>query len=135
MKGIRISFLLFMMIVLLAGCIAIPIGDGNKLRLSKKGITVTDEDGEEHSISIDDEEKSLSISGFGMDEDEGIQLGENLDLPDNFPEDVPVAQDAQIHSSSSVSGNIIVYYHTDLPYEDVKHEYQKYYETASFDGE
>lgn len=137
MKSIRISLLLIMTIIFLAGCIAIPIGDGNKLRLSKKGIIVTDEDGDEHSITIDEEEKSLSITGFGMDEDEGIQLGENLDLPETFPEEIPIANDAQILSSSSVGGNIIVYYHTDLPYEDVKHEYKNYYEAeaASFDGE
>src|SRR5690625_2132648 len=95
--------------IVLTGCINIPIGDGNKRKISKDGITFTDEEGGEHSISIDEEEGQFQMKGFGMDdEDEGLTLGQNLELPKDFPSDIPIPDDANIHQTNSVQSNVSV---------------------------
>lgn len=47
------SFIMVLMTIFLVGCIAIPIGDGNKLKVPMEGVTFTGKDGDEHSITID----------------------------------------------------------------------------------
>src|SRR5690625_1885659 len=94
---IRNAVLIFLTIFL-ASCFNIPIGDGNKIKFSKKGFTVTDDDGDEHRITIDDEEGEFKVKGFGSDgEDTNFTFGENLDPPDSFPANIPIPDDVNIY--------------------------------------
>lgn len=44
-------------IIFVTGCFNIPIGDGNKIKLSKEGVVFTEADGEQHKITIDKDDK------------------------------------------------------------------------------
>src|SRR5690625_2802954 len=113
--------------IFLTGCINIPIGDGNKMKISKDGITFTDEEGGEHSISIDEEEGQFQMKGFGMDdEDEGLTLGQNLELPKDFPSDIPIPDDANIHQTNSVQSNVSVSFETETDIEEIIKLYETY---------
>src|SRR5690625_4461605 len=100
MRIFKSAFFMLAIVLLLTGCINIPIGDGNKMKISKDGITFTDEEGGQHSITIDEEEGQVSMKGFGMDgEDEEISVGQNLDIPNSFPTDIPDRKSTRLNSS------------------------------------
>lgn len=96
--------LLLTIILLLTACFNIPLGDGNKLKLGKDGVTFTDEEGDETKIAVDKDEGQINISG-GKDGDEvDLSFGEDLDLPATFPKDMPLTEDATIHQSTTTKG-------------------------------
>lgn len=102
-----------MIIIILTGCIKIPIGDGNSLKISKDGLTVSDADGEESTISIDKDAESFSISS-GDEEWEGA-FGENIEIPKDFPtKDLPIPKGANVISVQKMNvedghGSILIY--------------------------
>lgn len=114
MKQIKIRLFFLLMLVFLTGCIKIPIGDGNSLKISKDGLAVSDSDGEVSTFSIDEDGESLSVSSGDGEEWEGT-FGENIEIPEEFPlKDLPIPKDANVISAQRMSleegnGSIIIY--------------------------
>lgn len=130
------SFVLVLMTIFLVGCITIPLGDGNKLKVSKEGVTFTDEDGGEHSITIDEEEEQVTMKGFGMeDEDDEVVLGADLDIPDALPKDIPIPDDANVHQASAVHSVITVSYTTTMNLDEIVILYEDYFSRDLFTEE
>lgn len=133
MKRFMTVAMLLATTMLLAGCFSIPLGDGNKMKLSKSGVTITDEDGEEHSITVDEEEGQVTMKGFGMEEEEAeIKFGEGLDVPDSLPKDIPIAKDADIIQSSTVQTMTSVSYTTKQEIEEIEAMYQEFFDQDTF---
>lgn len=89
---------LFALIILLSSCIKIPMGDGESLEISKDGLTLSDSDGKESTVSIDKESESIKVSNKDDEEWEGT-FGENVELPEDFPEKyLPIPEEANIIS-------------------------------------
>lgn len=133
MKMMKYSILLLFSSILLVGCINIPLGDGNKLKVSKDGITITDNEGDEHTISVDEDKGEVNIDGFGADED-GVNYkhGDNLDPPENFPSDIPLTDDANIMQTNSSSTAIYVGYVTKKSPDEINDLYLPYLEGDKF---
>ena len=132
MKMIQKVLLLGTALIILTGCFNIPIGDGNKLKLSKDGVTLTDGEGGTHSITLDEDEGQVHFEGFGMDEDdEGMSFGQNLSVPDALPGDIPITDDASVYQSSSIQGNVSVVYATNVSNDDVMSLYENYFNSSN----
>lgn len=128
MRNVMKVALLSAIAILLTACISIPLGDGNKMKLSKDGITFTDADGDETNISLDTEEGSFNISGGKDGEEIDFTLGVDLDVPDDFPKEIPIVEDAKIGNSTKVSegeGRSITY-STNESFEQVQQLYKNY---------
>lgn len=114
MKQIKIGLFFLLMLIFLTGCIKIPIGDGNSLKISKDGLTVSDSDGEVSTFSIDEDGKSLSVSSGDGEEWQG-SFGENIEISEDFPlKDLPIPEEANIISAQKMSldegnGLIVIY--------------------------
>lgn len=136
MYRVKLSLLLFVSILLI-GCIKIPIGDGNSIKFSKDGFTVTDKDGAESGVSFDEEEGSLHIS-TGEDGD-GINViaGENSELPEDFPEEIPIADDATIVQAADMSEGTdryyMIMYYSENPLDKLIDTYRQYIDSAGFE--
>lgn len=91
-------------ILLLAGC-SIPVGEG-RLGISTDGINITTEDGEEVNVQLDREGDQITISG----EDGAFSIGGEVDIPDNFPTDVPIPEDAEVFTGSVIEKDTNVAY-------------------------
>lgn len=121
-------FLTILMIVL-TGCIKIPLGDDGSLKLSKDGITVTDKDGKDTTIKADTDDGSFSMSS-NEGEEFNMAFGDDLDVPEDFPvDDLPIPKDAKIVSSQKTttedgSGEVVIYV-----YEGIFNELAKFYES------
>ena len=115
MRILKSALLLALLTVLLVGCISIPIGDGNKMKIGKDGITFIDEEDGETKISFDDEEISivtgdgeeagkLSFDGeeglnfnfSGEDEDFNWSMGVDLELPEDLPYNIPIPENGNV---------------------------------------
>lgn len=130
MSKLKLVILPLSLLIFLSGCFAIPIGDGKKVKLSKDGVTMINEDGEEASISLDTEGGSIHFTGMG---DEEFKLGANLDLPEDFPDNVPIPEDANIVNSTTIDDLSMVLYGSGLSYDDLVAVYQEFYESNGFD--
>lgn len=153
---IKRTLLFIGLITILSGCINIPIplGDGNKLMVGTDGISFVDDEDTEFSIDIDEDGGTFSIDGLGeegnevsysvgedgnatvtfMDEDgteHQSQMGENLELPFNLPEDVPLPNNANIYQYINAQGRMLVNLRTDDSLEQLKALYEPYF-TGSF---
>src|SRR5699024_6833482 len=114
-KKILTLFILAVAATVLAGCISIPIGDGNSLKLSKEGVTVKSKDGDETTFGLDeDEDGNVTIKGEGSDgqelnigvdqesgsinmsgvDEEGEEREFSMepidDIPEQLPSDIPI---------------------------------------------
>lgn len=135
MRRLKALTLLLLTTILLAGCFSIPIGDGNKVKLSKKGVTLTDEDGKEHSITVDEEEGQVTMKGFGMEDDEGeMKFGGDLEVPDSLPKDIPIASDADIIQSSIVQSVTSISYTTEIDISEIEAMYEAFFGKDIFNG-
>lgn len=133
MRRLKALITLLLTTMLLAGCFSIPIGDGNKVKLSKKGVTLTDGDGEEHSITVDEEEGQVTMKGFGMEDEEGeIKFGGDLDVPASLPKDIPIASDADIIQSSIVQTVTSISYTTKIDISEIEAMYEEFFEQDTF---
>src|SRR5690625_3715938 len=127
MRIFKSAFFMLAIVLLLTGCINIPIGDGNKMKISKDGITFTDEEGGQHSITIDEEEGQVSMKGFGTDgEDQVISVGQNLSIPDSFPADIPMPDDAHIFHASSLQSVTTISFETAIDIGKIVDLYETY---------
>lgn len=131
MKKLKWLFIPSIILIFLTGCFAIPIGDGKKVKLSKSGITFIDEDGKEASLSVDTDEGSIHFSG---PDNENLSFGANVDLPDDFPDAIPLAEDAFIYTSSSKGDTVLVLYETGLSFKDILQIYEDFYKNYGFDS-
>lgn len=133
MRILNIGLLLVTFAFFVTGCFNIPIGDGNKMKISKEGIKVTDEKGDEHSITIDQDEGQMKMTGFGMDEDDDeVTLGQNLDVPKSMPDDIPIPDDANIFQSSDVTESTLIAYEVDTDPNEVDQLYEQYFNSDVF---
>ena len=120
MRLLKSSLILIFVTILLAGCldkIDIPIGDGNKLNFSGDGITIKDEDGVEGTFGFSEEE-GISFSGDGED-GQHVAMGQNLSLPDDWPAEIPVLDDANITHVETNGNDKAIYFNTATPFADV----------------
>lgn len=126
----QLTVLMGLLVVLLAGCIHIPLGDGNKLKLSKDGLEFTDADGGKHSITLDEDEETVRFQGFGEGEEGESEwtFGTGADVPDDFPKDIPIMKDAMIIQSMNINGEMMVMYMTEEPVEHVSDTFRDYLE-------
>lgn len=131
MNKLKMLLVPSIILVFLTGCFAIPIGDGKKVKLSKSGITVIDEDGKEASLTVDTDEGSIHFSGPGNEE---VSFGLNVDLPEDFPEEIPIAKDANIYTATSDVDAMIVLYGTKVPFEEILQSYEDFFDSYGFDS-
>lgn len=82
--------------LLLVGCISIPVGDGEKIKISKDGLEMENKDGEKSSISIDEKEGSATIE---LDDGSKVDFGSNTSLPKMLPKDILLPENATILQS------------------------------------
>lgn len=152
---IKQALLIIGTIFFLTGCINLPIGDGNTLKIGKDGITFTDKNNNEHTFNIDEENESFSIqgvdengeeynvslddddgnlnfnmSGFGHDSD--LVVGENLELPFDLPEDIPFADDANIYQYGNMENYLTINYLTEDSFDQIIEIYDAYFNSSSF---
>jgi len=122
----RLKYGLFLaLVIFLTGCVSIPIGDGNKVKVSKEGIILTSNDGSEHTISFDTESGSLYIDGFGLED--GFGLGETYEIPKGFPADIPIPEDAKVFDADEKAGIITLAYETNKNPQMINDLYAKYF--------
>ncbi|MCG9479671.1 MAG: hypothetical protein K9H14_05615 [Actinomycetia bacterium] len=72
-------------------------GDDVDVDISGGEVKIKGDDGEEFSISSDDEGATITTDEGGTK----ITSGESLDVPDGFPNEVPLPSDLNIFTSSS----------------------------------
>lgn len=159
MKSGKFLLLAGMALFWLTGCISIPIGDGNKLKISSDGITVIDSENEEHKIEYDEAEGEITVEGFGQEEGESRKIsideesgtvtfegeneegsytatfGEGGSLPDHFPKEVPLANDANIVMQTSTDQAHYVMYVTKESFASVANMYEDYAKKYTTGGE
>src|SRR5699024_3790160 len=82
-----------------------------------------------HSITVDDDQ--FKMEGFGEEEAE-FTLGENLEIPDTFPKDIPIPDDANVYQANAVQGGGTVSYHTEIHADEIDELYSKYFESDIF---
>lgn len=124
------------MIVVLVGCFKIPLGDGESLKISKDGFTVSNSDGKETKVNIDKDEGKISVSS---DEGEGLSVGNNADIPEEFPSDIPIPEGAIILSGITLDdedeGRVTsVNYIYEGNFDDLVQLYQEYLSNGNFDS-
>ncbi|WP_217587180.1 hypothetical protein [Lentibacillus saliphilus] len=129
MKFVKKGSFIFVIMLLLSGCFNIPIGDGNKLKLSKDGVTVTDKEGQEHSVTVDEDNEQVKVKGFGQDgEEASVTIGNNTEIPDAFPSDIPLPDDAEVFQASEIQELVSVGYETKVTPEEIGELYVGYLE-------
>lgn len=123
------SILFGMLLIFLTGCINIPLGDG-ELKVTRDGLTVTDEEGEEYNVDIGNDEGQFSISS-----DEGeISLGASVDIPADFPSDIPLADDAVVVSAVDMEELVAVTYGSEIDINTIDDMYKNYIESSAFEN-
>lgn len=150
MKAWKVSLIALVVLLALAGCISIPIGDGSSMKISTDGITIKDENDEEHSINIDKDEGEITFEGFGQEDGSGkisiddesgqlsfegetqdgeeysMSFGADVELPSEFPSDFPIADDAEIISSTMMNNTFSVMYLSQQSMDSLTQMYQDY---------
>ena len=132
MKIFRLSLLTIATMLVLSGCFSIPLGDGKSMKIGKDGLTFKDEDGAETSITVDKEGQGIKVQSD--EEDIDMSVGYGAEIPESFPEDIPLAQDAVIFQSVSSNSGDWIFYRTNTDFDELKDAYQNYYE-SKFQGD
>ena len=127
MKKLVSGVLLLVILVTLVGCggISIPTEDGGNMRISKDGLTVEGADGSKGKITTDDE------GGMVFESDDGSELkfGEDLALPDEYPEDIlPLYKKDSILATSSSDGSYYVMFISKASVKDSTKYYKDFVE-------
>lgn len=78
--------------LVLAGCISVPMGDGGKMKLSKSGVEIENEEGEKASITLENEEGGYTIHTG----DTVAKVGVGATIPDDFPKEIKLPQNAEL---------------------------------------
>lgn len=120
--------------ILLNGCISIPTGDGESIGLSKDGVTIKTKDGEETTITGDEEEGSISIQATDADGNKtSFNSTTSEEIPADFPDSIPIPKEAviKVGQASEMDGShhFTVVYELEngdiAEYDDLYQEYAK----------
>lgn len=125
--------LVMVLAVVLVGCINIPLGDGNKLKISKDGVVFTDDAGDETNIALDQESGQLNISGGKEGEEIDLSVGVNLQVPEDFPADIPLSNDAMIIQAMKMTDGdptISVIYLTNDEFDSIISLYDNFFDNS-----
>lgn len=125
--------LVMVLVVVLVGCINIPLGDGNKLKISKDGVVFTDDAGDETNIALDQESGQLNISGGKEGEEIDLSVGVNLQVPEDFPADIPLSNDAMIIQAMKMTDGdptISVIYLTNDEFDSIISLYDNFFDNS-----
>lgn len=134
MKRMATALSSVLVLVLLAGCGSISLGDGQTLQLSESGISVTGQDGQT-SLKIGGDEDGLKIS---VTDESGGTTEQTIktELPAAFPSDFPIPDDAYdlvSIDSSDASVNIIVSYKMKATVHEYYNVYRAYMTGAGYE--
>lgn len=153
MKKAFSILLVLLATTLLAGCISIPLGDGEQLTIGFDGINIeaTGEEDDEEIMDIDEEENIDDENNLGAVEAAGVQETEDTAVEDNsaeeggdqtdhsiceddyalilddMPADFPMPACATITSVNSSNSNIDAYYNVEGDWQDIYKLYQDYF--------
>lgn len=146
MKRVLTILLVLLATTLLAGCISIPLGDGEQLTIGFDGINIEatgEEDDEERNI--DDENNLGAVEAAGVQETEDTAVednsaeegGDQADhgiceddyalILDDMPVGFPMPACATITSVNSSNSNIDAYYNVEGDWQDIYKLYQDYF--------
>lgn len=87
---------------LLAGCGAVPLGDGGSARISEQGVTITDGDGQS-SLHISKGEGSVTTTHQDSD-GQTVTTTVSQDIPDGLPAGITIPADAANVTGMDVAG-------------------------------
>lgn len=133
MKHLMKLTLVMLLTIVLVGCINIPLGDGNKLKISKDGLVFTDEAGDETNIALDQEAGQLSVTGGKEGEEVDFSIGMNVQIPDDFPKDIPLTDDAMIIQAMKMTDGeptISVTYFTNDEFDSIVRLYDNFFDSS-----
>src|SRR5699024_6109968 len=91
--------------------------------------------GGEHSLSLDEESGTLSFKGEGEDGDTEWTFGEGAELPEGFPDEIPLADDAMIVHAMSVGSQVSIMYGSAMSPGDLDDIYRPFMERDGKDVE
>lgn len=101
MQKAKIIVVLFTSLLLVAGCVSIPTGDGGKLKISKSGLEIEDKDGEKSEMTFDTDE-----GGYTIETDGNVaKAGSNAEIPKDFPNDILLPKEATLILSNEIDDN------------------------------
>ncbi len=137
MKRWIIACLLSIVVLVVAGCGSIPLGDGASIEMKKDGFTINSSEGQQGSIDIsvnDDGEMTLS----GTDES-GQKFEQKVSkeqtLPEGLPQDLPIPADAEltvIKNDMGEGSQVVVSYDAKGKVIDIYNKYREYVEQANY---
>lgn len=114
----------------------ISIRDGKSgesiTQITEDGIKFQSEDGEDQEITFTQDGDNIKIEGAGQDETVNFEMGENVALPNRFPKDVPLTQDANITMVSENNKEVWVQYMTKQSAEKINKLYEDYFKSKTF---
>lgn len=140
MKKVLSILFVLLATTFLAGCISIPLGDGEQLTIGFDGINI------EATAEEDDEENNLGEVGAGVQETEDTATEDNSEeekggeqadsgiceddyalILDDMPVEFPMPACATITSVNSSNSNIDAYYNVEGDWQDIYQLYQDYF--------
>jgi len=96
----RNSLFILAVLFLLTGCVSIPTGSGEKIKVSKSGVEIEGEDGDKANISIDTDNGGQTIT---FDDGTTSKIGTDAEVPEDFPKDVLIPEDGNLISVTNLS--------------------------------
>lgn len=88
------------MVFLLTGCITIPTGDGEKIKISKDGLEFQGEDGSSSKIEVDHEKGGHTIT---TDDGSTSKIGSHAEVPAEFPKEIVKPDDKYLMMATDLS--------------------------------
>lgn len=126
-----------LVMLILAGCVTIPTGDGGSISLKKDGLTIQSGDDQQGSIDISVKgDGEMTLSGTDESGQEFKQkVSKKQALPDGFPQDLPIPADVELTVIDSETGKgiqFIVSYTVEGQVIDFYKQYRAYVEQAGY---
>lgn len=85
---------------LLTGCVTIPTGDGDKIKLSKDGLEFQGEDGTKSIIDVDTDKGGQTIT---TDDGTTSKIGAHAEVPADFPKEILKPEDKFLMMATDLS--------------------------------
>jgi len=124
MKRVALPVILLVLLLGLAGCSSIAEEAAER---TVEGVT---------GVDIDEDGEKITIEG---EEGEQVEIGSGTELPEDFPSDVPVYEDAELLASSTLTEGEAQNYYLSLQttdsFEDVVAWYKDEMESAGWELE
>ncbi|SES70926.1 hypothetical protein SAMN05421676_101243 [Salinibacillus kushneri] len=111
-KAMLLSFLGILVVFITIGCrsITIPGENGEEMEIDMKDasdgnvdVSMKESDGNEERFEVSSDGETATISSSDGESSFNSQSGENLTLPESFPDDFPLPSDANVISVSEMS--------------------------------